>query len=91
MSEYEDPALLGASHKMTVDDVRALAGGATPHFALHLRNRLSRLVADLDVTDPARQLAEVEIARLERLATAGERGGGRPGLERLSDGDGLSG
>lgn len=87
MSEYEDPTLLDPSHRVTVDDVRALSGAATPHFANHLRNRLARLVAGLDQSDPARQLAEVEMARLERLATEGERGGDRPGLARLNGAD----
>ncbi|MGH2907373.1 MAG: hypothetical protein ACRDKI_11485 [Solirubrobacterales bacterium] len=75
MSEYEKPDLRTAG-SITVDDVRALAGAATPHFSLQIRNRLRRLVAPLDASDPARQLAELEIARLEKLAVEGERANG---------------
>jgi hypothetical protein len=76
MSEIEKPDLSRPGHKVTVDDVRALSGAATPHFSLQIRNRLRRLVEPLPPADPARRLAEVEIARLERLAVEGERGSG---------------
>ena len=76
MSEFEKPELKAAGHTVTVDDVRALAGAATPHFSLQVRNRLKRLVAPLPVSDPARQLAELEIAKLEKLAVEGQRGSG---------------
>lgn len=69
MSEFENPGIAESSHKVTVDDVRALTGAATPHFALHIRNRLRRLVEPLPAGDPARELAQTEIVRLERLAT----------------------
>lgn len=75
MSEFERPELSTEDHVVTVAEVRALAGGATPHFSLHLRNRLTRLVAPLSADDPARKLAEREIMRLERLAIELERGG----------------
>jgi hypothetical protein len=83
VSEFEKPELKAAS-QVTVDDVRALAGAATPHFSLQVRNRLKRLVAPLAPNDPARQLAEVEIAKLDRLAVEGERGSGESDLARLS-------
>jgi hypothetical protein len=76
VSEFEKPDLRAAEHTVTVDDVRALSGAATPHFSLHIRNRLRRLVAPLPASDPARVLAEIEIARLEKLAVEGERGDG---------------
>jgi hypothetical protein len=76
VSEFEKPELKAAGHTVTVDDVRALAGAATPHFSLQVRNRLQRLVAPLPADDPARQLAELEIAKLERLAVEGQRGSG---------------
>jgi hypothetical protein len=76
MSEFEKPDLRAAGHAVTVDEVRTLAGAATPHFSLHIRNRLKRLVAPLPATDPARQLAEVEIAKLEKLAVEGQRADG---------------
>jgi hypothetical protein len=76
VSEFEKPELKAAGHTVTVDDVRALAGAATPHFSLQVRNRLQRLVAPLPASDPARQLAELEIAKLEKLAVEGQRGSG---------------
>lgn len=83
MSEFEKPELK-SSGQITVDDVRALSGAATPHFSLQVRNRLRRLVAPLGADDPARQLAELEIARLEKLAVEGERGSGSD-LARLNE------
>ena len=47
-------------------------GAATPHFALQIRERLRRLIRGLPDGDPARLLAEQEIARLTRLAFTGE-------------------
>lgn len=81
MSEFENPQVKGAD-RITVDDVRELAGAATPHFSLQIRNRLARLVEGLPADDPARQLAELEIAKLETLAVEGERGGGSD-LQRI--------
>ncbi|HEV7918813.1 MAG TPA: hypothetical protein VGO97_04475 [Solirubrobacterales bacterium] len=86
MSEYEQPERADRGRNVTVDDVRELAGAATPHFSLHIRNRLRRLVAGLPPTDPARQLAEREISRLEELAVEGEtRGPRHPSEQRLND------
>lgn len=61
--------------EVTVDDVRQLMGASTPHFSLHIRNRLRNLVAGLPAEDEARVLAEREIARLEALAFSGEQRG----------------
>lgn len=68
MSEAESPQLLSAAHAVTVRDVRVLAGAATPHFALQVRNRLRRLIEPLPADDPARVEGEAKIAELERLA-----------------------
>lgn len=84
MSEIEKPERRDAGTSVSVDDVRELAGAATPHFSLQIRNRLRRLVDPLPADDPARQLAEVEIARLEKLAVDGERGSGESDLARLT-------
>lgn len=86
MSEFENPSLQQSGHAVTVDDVRELSGAATPHFALQVRNRLRRLVEHLDPSDPARQLADIEIAKLELLAVEGQRGSGSD-LPRLTDAD----
>lgn len=75
MSEAELLERAAPDHRVTVDDVRALCGASTPHFALQLRNRLRKLVAELPASDPARIEAEREIARLGRLAVDGETRG----------------
>jgi hypothetical protein len=72
MAEAEQPARLRPEHQVTVEDVRQLMGASTPHFALQLRNRIRKLIAPLPPEDPARALGEQEIARLERIAFAGE-------------------
>lgn len=68
MSEAENPALLGEAHEVTVEDIRALAGASTPHFALQVRNRIRRLVEPLPPDHPARLEGERKIAQLEELA-----------------------
>ena len=67
MSESERPDRLGR-REITVDDVRALAGPATPHFALQIRNRIARLIASLPADHPARVEGERQIERLTELA-----------------------
>lgn len=68
MSEAESPALLGGAHKVTVEDIRALAGASTPHFALQVRNRIRRLIEPLPADHLARAEGERKIAELENLA-----------------------
>jgi len=68
MSEAETPDLLGRGHRVTAEDVRALAGASTPHFALQVRNRIRRLIEPLAADDPARREGERKIAELEELA-----------------------
>lgn len=75
MSETELPERLSPEHDVTVEDVRELMGASTPHFALHVRNRIRRLIEPLPADHPARQLGEQEIARLNRLAVEGETRG----------------
>lgn len=72
MSEAENPERLRSGRHVTVDDVRQLMGASTPHFALQLRERIRALIRDLPADDPARIEGEHEIARLDRLAVAGE-------------------
>ncbi|HEV3283432.1 MAG TPA: hypothetical protein VG010_04450 [Solirubrobacteraceae bacterium] len=81
MSEAEDPTRLARAretHEVTVEDVRQLMGASTPHFALQLRNRIAKLIADLPPEHPTRIEGEREIARLERLGLAGEVRGEGP-------------
>ena len=66
MSESESPELL--TGQVTADQIRALAGPSTPHFALQIRNRIRKLIADLPADDPARLEGERQIERLEQLA-----------------------
>jgi hypothetical protein len=72
MSEAEDPARLSGEREVTVEDVRALMGASTPHFALQLRNRIAKLIAGLPPDHPARIEGEREIDRLTRLGFTGE-------------------
>ena len=67
MSESERPDRL-SGREITVDDVRSLAGPATPHFALQIRNRIIKLVATLPEGHPARIEGERQVARLTELA-----------------------
>ncbi|HWO15595.1 MAG TPA: hypothetical protein VNM89_02655 [Solirubrobacterales bacterium] len=68
MSEAENPSLLASSHEVTPEDIRALAGASTPHFALQVRNRIRRLIDPLPPDHPARLEGERQIAALEDLA-----------------------
>jgi hypothetical protein len=62
---------------VTVEDLRALAGPSTPHFALQVRNRIRRLIEGLPEGDPVRREGETQIARLEELANhSGDPRGG---------------
>ena len=65
--------------------MRQLMGASTPHFALQLRERIRALIRDLPAGHPARIEGEREIARLDRIAFAGEIRGhaAEPGLEPL--------
>jgi hypothetical protein len=66
VSEAERPDRL--TRPITVEDIRELAGPATPHFALQIRNRIQRLIAELAEDDPVRREGELQIARLDDLA-----------------------
>jgi len=73
MSEYERTDRY--EREPTVEDVRQLMGASTPHFALHLRNRIRTLVGRLPKDHPARIEGEREIARLDQIALGAERRG----------------
>jgi hypothetical protein len=68
VSEAERPDRLVGGHRVTVEELRALAGPATPHFALQIRNRIRRLIEPLPADDPARIEGEGQIERLTELA-----------------------
>ena len=75
MSGAESAERLAPGHLVTVEDIRALVGPATPHFALQIRDRVARLIADLSADDPARIEGERAIERLERMAREGQNRG----------------
>jgi hypothetical protein len=68
VSESERSDRVSGERGVTVDDIRALAGPSTPHFALQIRNRVRRLISGLAEGDPVRVEGERQIARLEALA-----------------------
>lgn len=57
----------------TRDDVDALIGPATPHFAYQLRARVRELVAGLPAEHPVRAYAEERIELLDRLGHASSK------------------
>ena len=74
----------------TRDDIDALVGPATPHFAYQLRARVRELVMDLPEEHPVRQYAEEKIELLDRLGHASSKADdgpkesrARPGWEHL--------
>jgi len=72
MSQAENPELRHTGHVVTLEDVRALMGASTPHFAMQLRVRIKALIKDLPADHPARAEGEREIARLDQIAFDGE-------------------
>jgi hypothetical protein len=80
MSEYERADRY--EREPTVEDVRQLMGASTPHFALHLRNRIRNLVGGLPEDHPARVEGEREISRLDQIALGSERRGPIQGHEQ---------
>jgi hypothetical protein len=81
MSGSEAPHRLDPDHSVTVEDVRALVGAATPHFALQIRDRVRDVMAALPPDHPRQAGLRAEVERLERLALYGEAG--RPGQRDL--------
>lgn len=80
MSEAERPDRLDGSHEVTVEDIRALAGPSTPHFALQTRNRIERLIGPLPEGNAARVEGERQIQRMDDLAAhSGDPRGRGPG------------
>jgi hypothetical protein len=67
MSESERPDRL-SGREITVEDIRALAGPSTPHFALQIRDRIKRLIEPMPVDHPAKIEGIRQIDRLTDLA-----------------------
>jgi hypothetical protein len=65
----------------TTDDVDALVGPATPHFAYQLRARVEELIRELPADHEVRAYGERQIELLDRLGHASskaEEGGLEP-------------
>jgi len=56
-----------------MDDIDALVGPATPHFAYQIRARVRDVVSDLAPDHPVRRYAEEQVALLERLGHASSK------------------
>ena len=57
----------------TRDDIDALVGPATPHFAYQLRARVRELISELPHDHPVRRYGEVQMELLDRLGHASSR------------------
>jgi len=57
----------------TKDEIDALVGPATPHFAPQLRARVRELVEHLPEDDPVRRYGEEKMELLDRLAYASSK------------------
>ena len=58
---------------ITRDDIDALVGPATPHFAYQLRARVRHLIEDLPEDDPVRRYGEEKMELLDRLGYASSK------------------
>jgi len=69
----------------TIDDIDALVGPATPHFALQLRARVREQIADLPDDHPVRRYGEEKMALLDQLGLASSKAeeGDRESKDRL--------
>ena len=66
----------------TREDVDALVGPATPHFAYQLRARVRELVQDLPEDDDVRRYAEEKVELLDRLGHASSKADEGPRVAR---------
>ena len=62
----------------TIDDIDALVGPATPHFAYQLRARVRELIEGLEENDPVRRHGEAKIELLDRLGHASSKADDSP-------------
>ena len=68
-----------------IEQIDALVGPATPHFAYQLRARVRELVAALPADHPVRRYGEEQMELLDRLGHASSKAqeGGRESPTRL--------
>ncbi len=57
----------------TIEDVDALVGPATPHFAYQLRARVRERIEELPADHPVRRHGEEQMALLDRLGHASSK------------------
>jgi hypothetical protein len=57
----------------TIEEIDALVGPATPHFAYQLRARVEELIRDLPEDNPVRRYGEEKMALLDRLGYASSK------------------
>ena len=57
----------------TFDDIEALVGPATPHFAYQIRARVREVIADLPADDPVRRYGEEKMRLLDDLGHASSK------------------
>ncbi len=76
--------------EITREDIDALVGPATPHFALQLRARVHELIKDRPEDDELRRHGEQQMELLDRLALASstardspKEARSRPGWDRM--------
>jgi hypothetical protein len=60
-------------HEPTREDIEALVGPATPHFAYQLRARVRELIEGLPEDHPVRTYGEEQIELLDRLGYASSK------------------
>ena len=65
--------LADAMAEPTFDDIEALVGPATPHFAFQIRARVRELIGDLPEDDPVRRFGEAKIRELDDLGYASSK------------------
>ena len=57
----------------TIEEIDALVGPATPHFAYQIRARVEELVRDLPEDNPVRRYGEEKMELLDRLGHASSK------------------
>ena len=74
----------------TIEEIDALVGPATPHFAYQIRARVEELVRDLPEDNPVRRYAAEQMELLDRLGHASSKAeegprepSTRPGWEEI--------
>jgi hypothetical protein len=75
-----------AEREPTIDDIDALVGPATPHFAYQLRARVQELILHLPEDHPVRRHGEERMELLDRLGHASSKADDGPREPRTRPG-----